>query len=34
MELWSKEHMITLLPAVAVMIIIALILRATIGKKI
>lgn len=33
MELWSKEHMITLLPAVAVMIIIALILRATIGKK-
>jgi len=33
MELWSKEHAITLLPAVAVMIVIAFILRATIGKK-
>lgn len=33
MELWSKEHMITLLPAVVAMIVIALVLRATIGKK-
>lgn len=33
MELWSPEHVKTLPPAVAVMIVIAVILRITIGKK-
>ena len=33
MELWSPEHAKTLLPAVAAMIVIAVILRAAIGKK-
>lgn len=33
MELWTAEHAKTLLPAVAVMIVIAAILRITIGKK-
>lgn len=33
MELWTKEHAMTLLPAVAVMIVIAVALRLLIGKK-
>jgi hypothetical protein len=33
MQLWTKEHAITLLPAVAIMIVIAAVLRLTIGKK-
>ena len=33
MELWSREHMMTLLPALAVMIVIAAVLRAWLGKK-
>lgn len=33
MELWSAEHAKTLLPAVAVMLIIAAVLRKTIGNK-
>ena len=33
MELWTSEHAKTLLPAVAVMILIAAILRMTLGKK-
>ena len=33
MGLWSKEHAMTLLPAVAVMLVIGVILRRTIGKK-
>lgn len=33
MELWSKEHTQTLLPAIGVMLIIAVMLRLTIGKK-
>lgn len=33
MQLWTKEHAVTLLPAVAVMIVIAAVLRLTIGKK-
>lgn len=33
MQLWTPEHAKTLLPALAVMLVIAAILRATIGKK-
>lgn len=33
MELWTYEHTVTLLPALAVMLVIALVLRRTIGKK-
>ena len=33
MELWSPEHVQTLLPALAAMIVIAVVLRLTIGKK-
>ncbi|MBE6976974.1 MAG: hypothetical protein E7439_07310 [Ruminococcaceae bacterium] len=33
MELWSKEHAQTLLPAIGVMLVVAVILRLTIGKK-
>ncbi len=33
MELWSSTHAITLLPALAVMILIGVVLRKTIGKK-
>ena len=33
MELWTPQHAQTLLPALAIMIVIAIILRLTIGKK-
>lgn len=33
MELWTKEHAVTLLPALAIMIVIALILRRTVGDR-
>lgn len=33
MGLWTKEHAVTLLPALAVMLLIAGVLRGTIGKK-
>jgi len=33
MELWTYEHTITLIPALAIMLIIAAVLRLTIGKK-
>lgn len=33
MELWTPQHAKTLLPALAIMIVIAIILRLTIGKK-
>ena len=33
MELWSAEHIRTLLPALAVMVLIAAVLRLTLGKK-
>ena len=33
MELWSPEHAQTLLPALAIMIVVAVVLRLTIGKK-
>ncbi|MBQ9790513.1 MAG: YwaF family protein, partial [Clostridia bacterium] len=33
MELWTKSHIKTLLPTIAVMIILAIVLKLTIGKK-
>ena len=33
MELWTREHAVTLLPALALMIVIAAVLRITIGKR-
>ena len=33
MELWTPEHAKTLLPAVALMLVIGVVLRRTIGKK-
>lgn len=33
MQLWSREHAITMLPTLAVMLVIAWLLRMTIGKK-
>ena len=33
MELWTQEHIKTLIPSVAVMLVVAIVLRLTIGKK-